>query len=168
MLDDGPFDTVQQAILAIDRGDTLHGLITLECAPGLRSMPLVNSYLAYCMARERGQVSSAVDLCQTALQAEPDNPAHYLNLGRIFLVASDKPKAIAAFWRGISKSPAAARAGHAGSPSSPSNGHQREHALILEELRRLGIRKRATFPSLHRAHPLNRIAGRVLSTFGLR
>jgi hypothetical protein len=158
-------DTIREAVHAIDRGDTLHGLITLECAPALRTIPVVNSYLAYCIAKERGQVRNAVNLCQSALSAEPDNPAHYLNLGRIFLLAEDKAKAIATFWKGVSKGPGAERG--AGTTEPPRLG-RREHALILEELRRLGIRKPAPFPSLDRRHPLNVIAGKFLATIGLR
>ena len=150
---------------AIDRGDTLHGLIALECSPELRGHPLVNSYLAYCIARERGQIREALRLCQSALDAEPRNPVHYLNLGRIFLYTGDESMAIATFWKGISKAPGVER-GVAAELSQ--RGHAREHALILDELRRLGIRKRVAFPSLGRQHPLNRITGKVLARLGVR
>jgi hypothetical protein len=159
------FETVQRVFFAIDRGDTLHGLVALECSPELRAIPAVESYLAYCVAKERGQVREAVRLCQSALSAEPNNPAHYLNLGRVLLLAQDKAKAIAIFWKGISNAPGAER-GVAAEPKQ--HGHAREHGLILDELRRLGIRKKAPFPRLHRSHPLNRIAGRVLATLRLR
>ncbi len=159
------FGVVQEAFLAIDRGATLQGLVVLESSPELRSIPMVNSYRAYCIAKERGQFREAVRLCQSALDAEPHNPAHYLNLGRVLLHAGDKAKAIATFWKGISRAPGAEQgvAIHA-----PLQGHAREHALILTELRRLGIRKKVPFPSLRRNHPLNRIAGRLLATIGMR
>jgi tetratricopeptide (TPR) repeat protein len=158
-------EAVQRVIFAIDRGDTLHGLIALECSPELRSVPAAESYLGYCMARERGQIREAVRMCQAALNAEPNNPAHYLNLGRVFLLAQDKAKAIAAFWKGISKAPGVEQGVLV---ERAQRGHSREHGLILDELRRLGIRKKAPFASLHRAHPLNRVAGRLLATLGLR
>jgi tetratricopeptide (TPR) repeat protein len=158
-------ETAQRVIFAIDRGDTLHGLIALECSPRLRTIPAVESYLGYCIAKERGRFRDAVRLCQSALTAEPDNPAHYLNLGRVFLIAQDKGKAVAAFWKGISKAPGA-EAGVLVKRARP--GHAREHQLLVEELRRLGIRKKAPFPSLRRGHPLNRVAGKVLATLGLR
>ncbi len=159
------FESAQRVIFAIDRGDTLHGLIALECSPHLRTIPAVESYLGYCIAKERGRFRDAVRLCQSALTAEPDNPAHYLNLGRVFLMAQDKGNAIAAFWKGISKAPGA-QAGVL--VKRARRGHAREHNLILGELARLGIRKKAPFPSLHRGHPLNRVAGKVLATLGLR
>ncbi len=164
-LDHSEFENAQRVIFAIDRGDTLHGLIALECSPHLRSLPFVESYLGYCVAKERGKLREAVRLCQSALNAEPNNPAHYLNLGRVFLIAQDKGKAIAAFWKGISKAPGA-EAGVL--VRRAQRGHAREHNLILDELRRLGVRKTAPFPSLRRGHPLNRVAGKMLATLGLR
>lgn len=164
-MDYSEFENAQRVMFAIDRGDTLHGLIALECAPHLRRIPAVESYLGYCIARERGRLREAVRLCQSAVDAEPDNPVHYLNLGRVFLVAQDKATAVAAFWKGVAKAPGAETGVLA---KRAQRGHSREHNLILEELRRLGIRKKAPFPSLDRKHPLNRVTGKVLATLGLR
>ncbi|HEX7484739.1 MAG TPA: tetratricopeptide repeat protein [Vicinamibacterales bacterium] len=165
MLESSQSETVQNAIAAVDRGDTLHGLITLECSPGLRGIPVVNSYLAYCIAKERGQVREAVHLCGSALAAEPRNPAHHLNLGRILLLAGQKANAIAAFRKGLSSGSSADMNVAA---ESPRDGQARQQALILGELRRLGFRKRAPFPSILREHPLNRVVGKLLSTVHLR
>jgi hypothetical protein len=164
-LDSGRLDALPRAISAIDRGDTLHGLIVLEGLPSSMSTPMARSYLAVCMAKERGQVREAMELCQAALAAEPGNPGHYLNLGRVLLIAGDKSKAIATFWRGISR--------NAGPESAhladwPRNGRRREFDLIMDELRRLGIRKPAPFPSLRRSHPLNKYTGMLLARFGMR
>ncbi len=158
-------DVAQQAIQSIDRGNTLQGLFVLESSPELRTIPTFNSYRAYCIAKERGQFREAVRLCQAALDAEPRNPTHYLNLGRVLLHAGDKAKAIATFWKGISRAPGAEQGVAA---DAPLQGHAREHALILEELRRLGIRKKVPFKALRRNHPLNRIAGKLLATIGVR
>ena len=165
MLDRSDIEIARQAFDAIDKGDTLHGLITLECSPALRSDHTVNSYLAYCMAKERDQVQEGLQMCQVAMAAEPKNPAHYLNLGRIHLLAGDKSKAIGTFWKGISKASSTQR--HVG-PDTGIHDHSREHALILDELRRLGIRKRLPFPSLDRSHPLNKFVGKLLAALGLR
>ncbi len=164
-LDAGRLDAVPRAVAAIDRGDTLRGLIVLEGTPAFLTTPIARSYLAYCMAKERGEVREAMGLCQAALSAEPEHPAHYLNLGRILLLAGDKPKAIATFWRGISRN---AGPESANPTDWPRNGRRREYNLIMDELRRLGIRKPPPFPSLRRAHPLNRITGKLLARFGMR
>jgi hypothetical protein len=117
------------------------------------------------MARERGQVREAIHLCRAAVSAEPEHPAHYLNLGRVLLLAGDKSRAIAAFWRGISRN-----AGPEGAALAewPRSGKRREYDLIMDELRRLGIRKPPPFRSLHRGHPLNKFTGKLLSRFGMR
>ena len=158
-------DAAKQAYHAIDHGGTLQGLFVLESSPELHAIPIANSYRAYCIAKERGQFREAVRLCQVALDAEPHNPVHYLNLGRIYLHAGDKSRAIATFWKGISRASGAEQ----GVPvEAPTSGHTREHAMILDELRRLGIRKKVPFSSLRRGHPLNRIAGKLLATIGVR
>jgi hypothetical protein len=164
-LDSGKLDAIPMAITAIDRGDTLHGLIVLEGIPAFQTTMIARSYLAYCMARERGQVHKALALCRTALAAEPENPAHYLNIGRVLLLSGDKERAIAMFWRGISRN---AGPEGAGAADWPRNGRLREYDLIMDELRRLGIRKPPPFPSLHRSHLFNRVTGKFLSRIGMR
>jgi tetratricopeptide (TPR) repeat protein len=165
MVENTQSEIVQKAIAAIDRGDTLQGLIALESTPSLRTIPVVNSYLAYCMSRERGQHREALRLCQLALTAEPYNPAHYLNLGRIYLETGHKAKALATFRKGLSNDVSTDK--HTAA-ESPADGQARQQALILAELRRLGIRKRAPFPSLPREHRLNRVVGKLLTTLNLR
>ena len=164
-LDNVQLLAVRQVFRAIDNGDTVAGLVTLESSPDLRVLPAVNSYLGYCLARERGQVREGLQLCQAALDAEPRNPTHYLNLGRVLLEAGEKSSAIATFWRGISRTPGAERGIVA---EASASGYAREHALILQELRRLGIRKPPPFPSLPRSHPLNKFVGKLLARLGLR
>jgi tetratricopeptide (TPR) repeat protein len=158
-------DAAQRAFRDIDCGHTLQGLFVLESSPDMLALPAGRSYRAYCIARERGQFREALRLCQSAIEAEPHNPAHYLNLGRVYLHAGDKARAIAAFWKGISKAPGT-EPGAAAAEAAAGCG--REGALILQELRRLGIRKKAPFPRLRRGHPLNRLTGRLLAALGLR
>lgn len=159
-------DFVQKVTAAIDWGDTLQGLIALEGAPmALREAPVVRSYLAYCMAKERGQYRQAIKLCETSLKAEPHNPAHYLNLGRIFLLTRHKAKAMETFRRGLSND---AVTGSAAAAASTPESRAKQQALILAEMRRLGIRRRPPFPSLPRNHALNRVTGTLLARLGLR
>jgi len=157
-------DIVKKATAVIDFGDTLQGLIALEGAPSLHDLPVVRSYLAYCMAKERGQYREAIRLCETALAAEPHNAAHYLNLGRVLLLTKQKSKALATFRKGLSKDASA------GTPAAAESAERqaKQQALILAELRKMGIRRRAPFASLPRDHWANRTAGRMLSRLGLR
>jgi predicted Zn-dependent protease len=158
-------EIVQKAIAVIDRGNTLEGLMTLEGAPSLREIPVASSYLAYCIAKVRGQHREAIRMCQSALTAEPHNPAHYLNLGRIFLASKHKGKAFAAFRQGLSKDAVTVTSAFA---ESPADEQARQRALLQTELRRMGIRKRAPFPFLPRGHWLNRVVGKALAKLNLR
>ena len=155
---------VQRAIAAIDFGQTLEGLIALESAPSLQEIPVVRSYLAYCMAKERGQYREAIRLCEKSMAAEPHNAAHYLNLGRVYLLTKQKSKALATFRKGLSKD---ATTGSSAAEESAER-QAKQQALILAELRKMGIRKQAPFPSLPRDHVLNRHVGRLMARLGLR
>jgi tetratricopeptide (TPR) repeat protein len=116
------------------------------------------------MAKERGQYRDAIRLCETALAAEPHNAAHYLNLGRVYLLTKQKGKALATFRKGMSKD-----ASTGGAEAAESAERQAKHqALILAELRKMGIRRQAPFPSLPRDHALNRNVGKLLVRLGLR
>jgi tetratricopeptide (TPR) repeat protein len=158
-------EIVQKTIAMIDWGDTLQGLIALEGQPALREIPVVNSYLAYCMAKERGQYREATRMCQAAIAAEPHNPAHYLNLGRIYVLTEQKAKALAAFRKGLSSDAVKTNSAAA---ESPADSRAKQQALILAELRRLGIRRRPPFPSLPREHGLNRVVGKLLASLQRR
>ncbi len=158
-------EIVQKAIAVIDWGDTLQGLIALEGAPSLREIPVVRSYLGYCMAKERKQYREGIKLCESALAKEPHNAAHYLNLGRVYLLTRQKGKALATFRKGLSSEAATDKTDSA---ESPAERQAKQQALILAELRHLGIRRRSPFPSLPREHALNRIVGKMLARLQLR
>jgi len=157
-------EIVERAIDAINRGKTLEGLVLLEGTPCLAPTPVVMSYLAYCIAKERRQYREATRKCESALAIEPHNRAHYLNLGRVFLLGRHKRKAFAAFQLGL-----ASGVTHTTASPVPSEDVQpKERELILTELRRMGIRRRLPFSSLPRQHPLNRMVGKALSVLNPR
>jgi tetratricopeptide (TPR) repeat protein len=109
--------------------------------------PAICSYLAWCQAKTRGEYVEAVALAQEALSLEPANHIHYLNLGRIHLLAGDKGRAMEVFRQGL---------------PLDSWGE------IARELEQFGSRKPPLFPSLARSHPLNRLLGLLLARLGLR
>jgi len=124
--------------------------LALECfalANQRERTPRNSSNLAFCLAKVRGDFQGAFSLALEALHLDPDNPLHYLNFGRILLLAGHKEQAIQ-FWRkGL---------GHGKSP------------VIEQELEAVGIRKPPVFKSLPRNHFLNRCAGLVGSRLSLR
>jgi Flp pilus assembly protein TadD len=137
---------VTQGTAAMDRGDTLTALLSLQDAAKVKTTPALCSNLAYCLARERRQIQKGISLCTEALTVEPANPLHYLNLGRIHLLAGKKELAIGTFRQGLKM------------------GKNRQ---IVAELKALGIRKGPPIPALSRSHPLNRYLGLILHRLGL-
>ena len=140
-------ELVEQGAALADGKNTLEALIQLEKAAFLGSTPVLNSYLGYCLAIERRQFKKAASLCSKALKEEPGQATHYLNLGRVYLAAGQKAQAIKTLRQGLKR------------------GRNR---YIVEELRRLGIRKQPIFSSLSRRHPLNKHAGVILTRLGMR
>ena len=138
---------VKRGIAAADQGNTLDALLHLETAARLGSTPTLTSYLGYCMARERRQFKAGTGLCRQALLKEPEQAVHYLNLGRVLLAADEKRLAITTFQRGLKRG---------------------RHRLILEELKKLGMRKPPVVPFLSRGHSLNRFLGLVFTRLQMR
>lgn len=132
---------------ALANGETLVALMHFETANRLQMVPAVQSALAYCLARERRQYQQAIALCRQALEAEPAEVRHYYHLGLIYLAAGQKPLAITAFRRGLKL---------------------QRYQPIIDELRRLGVRRPPVFTSLPRDHVLNKSFGRLLSRLGAR
>lgn len=136
-----------KGIEAVDNGDASYGLVYLQKLFDAGPDAITASYYAVCLAKERGEVSRAFELCDEALEYDPGNPVHYLNLGRVYLAAGMKREAIKTFRDGLlyGKSP-----------------------LISRELERLGWRDLPVIPSLGREHLVNRMLGRILYQLGLR
>jgi tetratricopeptide (TPR) repeat protein len=132
---------------ALQNGDTLLALLQFEMAHAIKPLPGIKSKLAFCLAKERRQYQQAMALCREALQAEPDNPDHYYQLSRIYMVAGQRSKAIASLRRGLKF---------------------KRHQPIIDELNRLGLRKEVVFSSLPREHILNRCAGILLTKLDSR
>jgi len=136
-----------KGIAAVEKGNWIAALVCFEKLVQLDDKPIYSSYFAACIAKERGQSSQATQLCRDAMEKEPDNPVHYLNLGRIFLFQGRKIEAIKIFREGLKHS------------SEPR---------IIEELQKLGTRKHPVFPFLHRNNPLNKFLGNIFRTLKLR
>ncbi len=138
---------VKRGVAAADQSNTLEALFHLENAALFGSTPTLSSYLGYCLARERRQFKKGAGLCLEAMKQEPQQAIHYLNLGRVYLAAGEKMRAIKTLRQGLKL------------------GRNR---LILEELKKLGIRKQPVFRSLSRGHALNKHAGRLFTRLGMR
>jgi tetratricopeptide (TPR) repeat protein len=130
----------------LDSGDWLSALASFERAVQLEKRPVHCSFLALCIAKERGQHQQAIAICQQAIAIEPANPDHFLNLGKIHLIRGEKVEGIRIFREGL-------KAGR-----SPR---------IIEELEKLGIRRPPVIPFLSRDSSINKYLGIILSRLGI-
>ncbi len=140
-------DLLRKGEQALKNGDTLVALLQFETAHAIQPLPGIKSKLALCLAKERRQYQQAMNLCREALQAEPDNPDHYYQLSRIYLVAGQKRQAIKSLRKGLKF---------------------KRHQPIIDELNRLGARKEPVFATLPREHLLNRSVGILFTKRGSR
>lgn len=132
---------------AVDRGDTKVGLACLESMYEAGHDPVLASYYAVCLAKERGELQKALLLCGEAMEDDPGNSLHYLNLGRVLVAAERKREAIKAFRDGLLYG---------------------KNGLIRKELDMLGWRKPPVISGLGREHPVNKCLGKILVMLRLR
>jgi tetratricopeptide (TPR) repeat protein len=140
-------DFFNEGIAVLKKGYTNQAMKCFEKAYALERAPIIVSHLGYCRAYVLCRYQEGITMCREAIENEPNNPVHYLNLGRIFLTQQKKKDAIEAFRKALDLRPDDA---------------------VMAELDRLGCRKPPVFPFLSRRNPLNKYIGLVLSRFGLR
>ena len=136
-----------QGLKALQEGNSVAALPFFEKAAGVEPSPLCLSYLGFCIAKERGQVQKGIQFCREALEKEPENPLHYLNLGKIFMTAGNKQEALRMLREGLAR------------------GLNQE---ITDLLNAIGTRKQPVIPALDRNNPINKYLGKLLSKLGLR
>lgn len=79
------------------------------------------------------------------MDSEPGDVCHYLNLGRVLLLAGRRSAAIDVFREGL---------------------HLGRDERIVKELEGLGTRRSPVVESLHRGHPLNKWLGMIRDRLG--
>jgi tetratricopeptide (TPR) repeat protein len=136
-----------KGLQSLQGGDSLAALVCFEKASRLKDTPVYFSYLGYCLAKERGQVQKGMLLCREAIEKEPENGIHYLNLGRIHLVAGNKQEAIRLFRNGL------------------AHGPNEDISGMLDSI---GTRKPPIIRFLSRDNLVNKYLGKLLGRFGLR
>ena len=140
-------DLFERGVRLLAEANSLGALACFEKAYVTEQTPRIRSYLGYCIAAQRGQTEEALRLCLSAIEEDPGNPDHYLNMGRVYLTSKRKNEAIAALRKGLSAG------------DSPAI-----KALLAD----LGMRKKQVFPFLPRQHLLNKYAGLILHRLRLR
>ena len=90
-----------KGIQALTAGTILSALSCFEKALAIEDDPLISSFFAFCIAKERGEMRKAISLCNAAIEKDPENSFHYLNLGKIYLLKKDNKEAINSFRQGL-------------------------------------------------------------------
>ena len=109
--------------------------------------PGMISLMGYSLATQSGRLKEGIALCEKAITLNPNQAEHYLNLGRIYLLAKKKEPAIRIFKSGL---------------------RIRKDPRIVSELKKLGIRKPPFVSSLSRDHVINIVAGKVFRLLNIR
>lgn len=109
---------------------------------------IFQSYYGLCLVQTGRRYQEALDLCESAIQESPYHPELYHNLAQVYLVKGKRKKAISALHKGLQLDP--------------------QYEAILDEFRRIGIRKRPVIGFLHRNHPANIFLGKLLKVLHLR
>lgn len=137
----------KKGVEAINNGDMVSALSFFERIASIDDTPVNRSYLAFCIARERGQFKKAISMCEEAMKEEPENSVHYLNFGRVYMLSGQRNDAMQIFREGL---------------------HHEENKDIVAELIKLGMRKSPVIPFFGRENLLNKYLGIVFTRLGLR
>lgn len=137
----------QRALKELREENVLAALACLERALKIWDDPGWYSCLGFCVAKERGHITQALELCHKAIEHEPENPMHHLYLGKIHLIAGHKTEAIQALREGMSKG------------TIPDI----ERLLVA-----IGTRKPPVISFLSRDNLINKWLGIILNRLGLR
>jgi tetratricopeptide (TPR) repeat protein len=120
-------------------GDNSSDKISKQSLEALPSALL--SYYGLCIAVMENRVEEGMRLCQKAVTKDILRPDLYLNLGKVYLQAKQKDRAVKTFRRGIQVT--------------------EKNAELIKELEKLGIRREPVLPFLPRRNFLNRYLGRI-------
>lgn len=128
---------LREAIVALEEA--------LEHDPG---DPHCRSYLGLALSLEGRKGRDAIDLCESAAQADPYDSELLHNLVRVYMASNKRRKAYGVLTR--------------------AQRIDEKHEGLRAAMRELGVRRPPVFSFLPRRHPLNRVAGRALRTLHLR
>jgi tetratricopeptide (TPR) repeat protein len=137
-----PAELLPKGLEALVNNDSLMALVCLEQAAKSEDTPELSSCLGFCLAKELNQFERAIALCRSAIERDPANTRHYLNLGRVFLMMGKKGEALNIYNDGLR---------HGKDPD------------ILQDLKLVGMRRKPIIPALHREHIINRSLGYIIA-----
>lgn len=134
---------VRQGIDVAQRGDYAAALRVFELAysnPAVE-MPGGLSYYGLCLALAQRKYNAAIKACQSAIEQQFYESAHYVNLIRVYLAAGSRKKAVETLERAMARLP--------------------KDAEIMAMREEMGYRSAPPFPSLSRDNVVNLVGGKV-------
>lgn len=102
-------------------------------------------YYGYLTAIVNHNFQKGIELCNEALKREVFHPDFYVNLAKLYIFANNKNMALKVLHRGLKI--------------------DNTNKDILNLIKELGVRRKPVFPFLNRQHPVNKIAGKIRSSF---
>jgi tetratricopeptide (TPR) repeat protein len=137
-------DLLKAGMAATDAGDYRKGYDTLRSFYGEKLEPVDGlSHLGLCVAVIEKQTRKGMQLCKAALKAQFYEPAHHINLIKLYLERDDRKNAVKALEQALRQMPRNAEI-------------NRLRATI-----RYRKRARPMFPFLSRDNPINVILGKI-------
>ena len=102
-----------------------------------------HSYYGLCLGLTRMDIRQAMHQCRLAVRLDRYRPDCWWNLGRVALARNRRGEAYRAFTEGLKIQP--------------------DHRGLLEDSKRMGVRKRPVLTVVSRQNPLNVVLGRMRS-----
>jgi len=97
------------------------------------------SYYGFCIAVVEGRIPEGIAFCKNAISRDILRPEFYLNLGRVYLEAKQKAKALETFQRGLEIT--------------------EKNSELMQQLKDFGVRKKPVLHFIPRGSFLNRYLG---------
>ncbi len=141
---DSSVKKIQSGIRAVELQEYLLGLTILSeaYADGAEGKdPTGLSFYGLTLALVQRKFKPAIELCKKAIELQFYNPSHYANMGRVYLAAGHRKKALGSVEEGLKLFE-----------------DDRQLLRVREEI---GLRARPAVPFLSRQNPINQAIGRT-------
>jgi tetratricopeptide (TPR) repeat protein len=137
-------ELMSRGIEECDSGNTLGALMHFKEASRKGATPLLNSYLAYCLAKEHKSYREAIELGIGAVNEQSGNLVIYRNLAKVYILAGQRNNALKVLRKATKR------------------GRDEQ---IMRLIKKLGIRKNPVLPFLQRENPINIFLGKLRQKF---
>ncbi len=139
---------INKGIELIEKEQYSEALIIFEEKLAFTKDPTAMSYYALCLAVVEKNFEHAMSLSMMAIKRDDKNPVMYLNLGKIFILNDQKTLAIRVFMKGLRL--------------------DKRHEELIQEIKKVGIRRSPVLNFLPRNNIVNRIFGKLTYSWQMK